>query len=1073
VRFRLKLQTCTCDAPNRNVRATSSAFGSRLVAALRPGHTTRAGSSHFFSRLATIFRYAGLASLAVCVATAQTSITIDGASSGSIFEGVGAISAGGASRLLRDYPEPYRSQILDFLFKPYFGASFQDLKVEIGGDENSSGGAEPTHMRTPTDENYNRGYEFWLMQQAKARRPDLTLSALEWGAPGWIGNNQFYSQDNINYLLNYITGARSAWNLPIDYVGIWNETDYDTTWIKALKTALQGAGMSTKIVAADQTSTSRWNIADSLAADPALRSAVDVIGAHYTVGAGNPQAKATGKPLWDTEDGYGAGDWDGKPQRGWPGAQYIAQVLLKNYPGGQITKTEFWAPVTSYYDLPFFKKSGLMLAQTPWSGNFSDTPGLWAVAHVTQFAQPGWRFIDSASGPIPGGIGNYITLKAPNGTDYSSIWETKGAAGPQTVTITTMNGLSPGVIHVWRSDASMQFVQDPDITPVGGSFSITLAPDSIYSLTTTTGQMKGSAPAPPSAPFPFPYYDSFDQYEVESTPRYFTDYVGAFETARCSGSRAGVCLRQAVTRSPIGWHSLANNAASTFIGDIGWTDYQESVDVLFEQAGSTAALFGRVNAIGFNSPYTYGYQLVFDTTGSWRLMATYNVLSAGTIAAPGLNTWHQMKLNFAGPLIQVVIDGITVASVNDSTFTAGLGGLGTSWNNVQFDNFLVDFLPGTRPVDVVPAVLSLSALQSQQFIASVTGSNSQVSWSIAPRAGAITSGGLYTAPAFIPAAQNVTVTATSLADSTKIGTAAIALTPVSVILSPAAVVLTGAQNQQFNAVVTGSSNTGISWTLSSSLGSLSASGLFSAPALPSTETVTVTATSNADSTKSGTATVTLNPPTPLVITQMPQNTTVGVGQITTFSLTATGTGLSYQWQLMPAGGSAFSAIPGANFSSYTVPPALASDTGTQFRCVVSNGLVTTTSDPALLSVPGIPLLLSAPASTLRNNFTGWVGTKITLGGNAVVVTALGRMCVPGNSSTHVVELVSAGTRVLVPGGSAQVNMAGCTPGQFRYASLVSPVALETNASYYLATQEVSGSDRWYDYGAVSTSSGIT
>jgi len=49
------------------------------------------------------------------------------------FDGIGAVSGGGAtSVLLRAYPEPQRSQVLDFLFKPGFGASLQILKVVSG-----------------------------------------------------------------------------------------------------------------------------------------------------------------------------------------------------------------------------------------------------------------------------------------------------------------------------------------------------------------------------------------------------------------------------------------------------------------------------------------------------------------------------------------------------------------------------------------------------------------------------------------------------------------------------------------------------------------------------------------------------------------------------------------------------------------------------------------------------------------------------------------------------------------------------------------------------------------------------
>jgi galactosylceramidase len=81
------------------------------------------------------------------------------------FDGIGGLSGGGAtSRFLPDYIKPSRSQILDFLFKPGFGASLHILKVEIGGGAQSSEGTEHSHMYNETEENYERGYEWWLMQ---------------------------------------------------------------------------------------------------------------------------------------------------------------------------------------------------------------------------------------------------------------------------------------------------------------------------------------------------------------------------------------------------------------------------------------------------------------------------------------------------------------------------------------------------------------------------------------------------------------------------------------------------------------------------------------------------------------------------------------------------------------------------------------------------------------------------------------------------------------------------------------------------------------------------------------------
>lgn len=58
-----------------------------------------------------------------------------------------------------DYVEPQRSEILDLLFKPNYGAAFQHLKVEIGGDAQISCGSEPSSMRTANASaaNFNRG----------------------------------------------------------------------------------------------------------------------------------------------------------------------------------------------------------------------------------------------------------------------------------------------------------------------------------------------------------------------------------------------------------------------------------------------------------------------------------------------------------------------------------------------------------------------------------------------------------------------------------------------------------------------------------------------------------------------------------------------------------------------------------------------------------------------------------------------------------------------------------------------------------------------------------------------------
>uniref|UniRef100_A0A673M889 Galactocerebrosidase n=1 Tax=Sinocyclocheilus rhinocerous TaxID=307959 RepID=A0A673M889_9TELE len=141
---------------------------------------------------------------------------------GRSFDGIGGLSGGGAtSRLLVNYAEPYRSQILDYLFRVCF--LIKILKVEIGGDAQTTDGTEPSHMHYEDDENYFRGYEWWLMREAKKRNPNITLIGLPWAFPGWVGNgeNWPYSFPEItaSYVVSWILGAKQYHDLDIDYVG--------------------------------------------------------------------------------------------------------------------------------------------------------------------------------------------------------------------------------------------------------------------------------------------------------------------------------------------------------------------------------------------------------------------------------------------------------------------------------------------------------------------------------------------------------------------------------------------------------------------------------------------------------------------------------------------------------------------------------------------------------------------------------------------------------------------------------------------------------------------------------------
>jgi len=146
-----------------------------------------------------------------------------------------------------------------------------------------------------------------------------------------------------------------------------------------------------------------------------------------------------------------------------------------------------------------------------------------------------------------------------------------------------------------------------------------------------------------------------------------------------------------------------------------------------------------------------------------------------------------------------------------------------------------------------------------QYAATVTGATDQiVDWSVVTaNGGSISSAGLYTAPG---KPGTYTIKATADADKTKFATATatvVANQSVSITITPPdpAQTVTGG-TLQYQATVTGSTNTKVDWSVvTANGGSISSAGLYQAPGNPGT--YTIKATADADKTKFATATATV------------------------------------------------------------------------------------------------------------------------------------------------------------------------------------------------------------------------
>ncbi|XP_033844327.1 galactocerebrosidase isoform X2 [Periophthalmus magnuspinnatus] len=641
--------------------------------------------------------------------SAETYVLDDKNGLGRVFDGIGGLSGGGATtRLLVNYDEPYRSQILDYLFKPNFGASLHILKVEIGGDAQTTDGTEPSHMHYEDDENYFRGYEWWLMKEAKKRNPNITLIGLPWAFPGWVGRGKNWPYDfpdiTASYVVNWILGAKQYHDLDIQYVGIWNERNFDSKYIKVLRDALDKAALSeVGVIAAD----GDWSIASSVIIDPLLYDAVKVIGAHYPGTDTVLDALKTQKQLWSSEDystfndEVGGGCW--------------ARILNQNYVNGLMTATISWNLIASYYDDLPFGRDGLMTAEEPWSNNYVVESPIWVTAHTTQFAQPGWTYLQTVGHLVRGG--SYVALTDRKGNltvvietmthDHSVCIRPPLPAFNVTAQNATfhLKGSFASIeeLQVWRSQFNFKtmkpvfFEKLRPLKVLDGTFTLQLKEDEVYTITTITTGKKGSYPdPPPSAPFPKVYKDDFNNKNPPfSEAPNFADQTGVFEYYKnlTDPGPHVFTLRQILTQTPITWATDADQTISV-IGDYHWQNLTVSCDVFMEKV-KTGGVFvaARVDKGGGSVRSARGVFYWVYADGTYKVT---NDLAGQTVLAEGKSGtraygWHTLTLTVQGQYAFGLLNGYPLwKNAVALTPKNGWAAIGTnSYELAQFDNFAV------------------------------------------------------------------------------------------------------------------------------------------------------------------------------------------------------------------------------------------------------------------------------------------------------------------------------------------------------------------------------------------------
>ena len=321
--------------------------------------------------------------------------------------------------------------------------------------------------------------------------------------------------------------------------------------------------------------------------------------------------------------------------------------------------------------------------------------------------------------------------------------------------------------------------------------------------------------------------------------------------------------------------------------------------------------------------------------------------------------------------------------------------------------------------------------QTSQCTATVTGTgtnfNTAVSWGAS--AGSIDANGVFTAQA-VTVATMVTITATSIQDSTKNASATVTVTPVSAItVSCTPTIIQSRQNSQCNAFANGAPTTTVNW--SSTIGVVSASGGFTAPQVTAATQATVTATTQVNGiTANAIVTVNVNNTATVAVDGGPtvNGTSIGYanGAYTTVTVCvpSTTTCATVDHVLVDTGSVGFRALASELGSvALALHPQKASDDNDMAECYVAPtgyawgsvslaqvqvaGEIASTVPNASPNTPGVPIQIigdsrvpSVPPGCTAQTTGGALSTVSALKANGILGIGVflqdcGSVCAPG------------------------------------------------------------------------------
>jgi hypothetical protein len=346
-------------------------------------------------------------------------------------------------------------------------------------------------------------------------------------------------------------------------------------------------------------------------------------------------------------------------------------------------------------------------------------------------------------------------------------------------------------------------------------------------------------------------------------------------------------------------------------------------------------------------------------------------------------------------------------------------------------------------VSVSPASIPVELGASRSFMATLNSAgnpNRSVDWTLSgsgcvgAACGTVDSSGTYTAPQILISPPNVSLTAASLADPAKSGTAIITVTSSFSLALAGPATITAGNTASYLATFTPAANSNptrtISWAVAGNgcpggaCGTIASNGVYTAPsAVPASASVQIIATPQADPSKAATVSLLILPA--ISISVSPSAATVALGSIQTFQANVSGAqDTTVTWDVNgvvggnPALGSILNSQITPDVTTYAAPPSMPAG-GSVTVNARSNANPNVSSSVTILFVGPIGITLLPASATLAVNHTQTFTAVVNNTSNQSVTwqvngtpggnSAIGQICVPASNPCQPVSATNGGS----------------------------------------------------------------